>query len=100
VTTTTHTITYGCKVSKTNKNGKEVVPPDQQVSGLTYSWETQVTGSHDEHLGPTTLPLAQPVLIESDVFICHNPNNAGWGAKNGYDNSLGTCSALASSLST
>lgn len=85
---TTYQVSFGCKVWKLVKKG-EVVPPDQQVSGLlSNSWT--VIDDHDETevTGPVTVTLDPAELVEADKLVCNNPQDA-WVNKGGYD---GECS--------
>ena len=83
-----YTASFGCKVWKVVRSG-EVVPPDQQASGLTSgSWTVTQEWDETEHLGPQTVPLDEPVPAGDADLVCHYQNDA-WTAKNGY---AGDCS--------
>lgn len=86
------TFTYGCTVSKTNKNnGNVTTPPGLQVNGLTIV--------KTETRGPVTDTVSAPDYTQeelSEMVVCNSPSTSskktasnGWANQNGY---TGPCS--------
>jgi hypothetical protein len=90
------TFTFGCTVSKTNKNNGNVeTPPGLQVTGQTIT-KTEVTRTAHTNIQEPNVDVVQL----SGAVICNSPtkNPGVWRAQNGY---TGGCSrALFDSISS
>lgn len=80
------TFTYGCRVFKINKQGKETEPPGLQVEGLT-AVRTEITRTAEVSV---IKPNVEVVQLSGGV-ICNSPlkNPGVWRNQNGY---TGECS--------
>ena len=95
------TFSFGCIVSKTNKQGKTTTPDGIQIPGPSHPdplTKTVTTVTRTEHINESAPDTTVETL--SDAVICNSPekNPGKWRPQNGY---TGDCStALFISLGT
>jgi hypothetical protein len=86
------TYTFGCTVSKTNKQGKTTTPDGLQVSGLTL----KVTNTTRTETETKSAPNVTTDFFTSEV-VCISPlrNPGVWRAKDGYSGECSTARYIA-----